>query len=128
MGKKIIINFKRKSEMRFPFYWGDWYEKDDCIIIDVFDSPDWRSNLAIAFHELKEKFECDEKGITVEAVEKWDTEHQDADDPGVLEGCPYRGPHISAMGTEYQVVLSYGLTPEEHERKYEEAFNNEKRS
>jgi hypothetical protein len=88
--------------------------------IHVSDTGDWRANQAIAVHELTEALLCLHRGISVEAVDAWDTGLGAAlDEPGDDPRAPYYREHQAATVIEYQVLKELGMPAEEYERVLE---------
>jgi len=87
---------------------GDWQWEGSHLIVRVSNLLDFRSEVAIAIHEVVEALLCEANGISEQQVDEWDLEHEDADDPGSLPGCPYYNEHALATIVERLVVGRLG--------------------
>lgn len=77
---------------------GDWkYDPVRCKLdIKVSQFHNWKYEALIGIHELVEVVLCQAMGVSEEQVDTWDLSHLDDDDPGSLEGCPYKLQHTVA--------------------------------
>lgn len=82
---------------------------------------DWRSEAAVFHHEFFEWAWCERNGVTMEAIDTWDKEHPDVDEPGEVAGCPYYEGHRLANIAEELLVKALGLTWAEHEENVADA-------
>jgi hypothetical protein len=122
--KRIILEIKKPDEMRYKTV-GDWYdglEREGTIFISAVDTGQKSYNAALLIHELIEYLLCERLGITTEDVDKWDFAHENSDDPGILDGCPYREPHISATIAEDVVLALFGANPYDYDKAIEKVY------
>lgn len=119
--KKVVLEVKEPGEMRYKTV-GDWYEDESTVFItsasmnhDYFDFP-------LLVHELIEWFLCNQAGITEEQVDEWDFAHLDEEDPGSMEGCPYREQHLAAMAVESMMLYLAKANPFEYDKAIEKVW------
>ncbi len=94
---------------RYPTV-GDWlFEEDGTLVIKVSDTGDWRYDSLIAVHELVEVILCKDRGISQEAVDKFDIDHLWDDEPGDHPDSPYQNEHNLATGIERILCASLGI-------------------
>ncbi len=114
---------------------GDWFTENGVLHIHVSRLRDWRSELAIAVHELIEAVMCDQAGITAEMVDEFDFEfvwRQESGEippeaePGAAPGCPYASQHAVATEVERLLVELLGLKWDPHEQTCQEALDEAK--
>jgi hypothetical protein len=81
--------------------WDYWVDEKGALQIRVaeFKNPDFAFYGII--HELLEAWRCMRAGIPLEAIEKFDAEHSDDDDPGRLKNAPYHKQHMQSMTIEH---------------------------
>lgn len=115
---KIIIETIPHSEQRYPTC-GDWFIKDEVLFIKVSQEVgDWKSQAAVALHELAEVFMCQHKGIAQFQVDEFDMKfeeerkaglHSKSDEPGDSSKAPYYKQHQIASGIERIIAAELGI-------------------
>jgi hypothetical protein len=95
---------------------GDYQEVDDgrAVMFRISAMPDWRSEAAVAVHELVEYFLVKRSRIPLQAIDAWDFDHADAEEPGEVADCPYGTQHCFAESIERLLVAQLGLTWAQH--------------
>ena len=93
--------------MRYPTL-GDYQELKDRIEFSILDVKDGDKEFRWAIHELIEKYLNTKRGISDKTVDKWDFAHLDSEDPGTLDGCPYKRNHDFATLIEYLIEHETG--------------------
>lgn len=113
----IVIRTIPHADQRYNTL-GDWqYRDDNSLIITVSETGDWKSNVLIAIHEFVEVVLCQERGVSQEVVDHFDThEGKESNDPGDLPNAPYRDEHCFAMSVERMVCAAMGMAWAEHEQ------------
>ena len=71
------------------------------------ESPDYE--FLVSIHEQIEQWLCYKAGIPIEVIDQWDMEHEESDDPGSLEGCPYKEQHQFAVDMEIFLADKLGV-------------------
>jgi hypothetical protein len=96
---------------------GDYQERDRgrLIAFTISTMPDWRSEAAVAVHEIVEFILVTRARIKLEVIDDWDMDHPDAEEPGDVPDCPYGLQHRFAENIERLVVAQLGLTWAQHE-------------
>ena len=116
---KIIIRPIAPENQRYPTV-GDWlYDAEsDTLEIRVSRMADYRSEMAVAIHELFEAVQCQEASVSETDVTAFDLQfeaernegkHGDTDEPGDDPRAPYRDQHRAATEVERQVCGASGL-------------------
>lgn len=103
----IDIRIIPQSEQRYDTL-GDWWWEDATLHIRASYGPGWQPFL-VALHETVEAVLCEQSGISQEQVDEWDLSHLDAEEPGELEGCPYRVAHRKAGLLEHLMASFLGM-------------------
>ena len=112
---EIIITTIPHARQRYDTV-GDWQWRGDDLIITISDTGSWRSNMAVAIHELCEVALCKDKGITQIDVDKFDMgPGLQSNDPGDLPNAPYRDQHCFATAVERMLIAAFGMAWSEHE-------------
>lgn len=109
--KDINIRFIPQSEQRFNDVEqvGDYWETDTSIEFRITDLPNAAHSMAIALHELVEKFRNDQLGITDASVDAFDSgPGADLDDPGLSPDAPYHKTHMEADAIERLFIILSG--------------------
>lgn len=88
---------------------GDWRTEGGCIQFRVSSMGNADYEFLVALHEMIEKQLCRKVGITEQMVDAWDLSHEDAEEPGALEDCPYREQHMIAEAIERTVAVKLGV-------------------
>ena len=116
----INIQIIPHAEMRDQSQFGDyWRDPDGSLQIRVSEYADPRDARDIAIHELLEAWRCAEAGIPFDAIDRFDLDHTDHPDPGLLPYAPYHTQHVLSMAVEYLIAQQdgrsfadvYGHTP-----------------
>lgn len=63
----------------------------------------------VFLHEVIEKQLAKKMGISEKVIDAWDLLHEDNDEPGAMEGCPYREAHLIAEGFERAMAVKLGV-------------------
>ena len=101
---------------------GDYFLDEDGVLqLRVSNARDWRSEAAVIVHELVEYFLCRRARVKLAAIDQWDLDHADAEEPGDVPDCPYAKQHRFAENLERLLVAELGLTWAEHSRIIEAA-------
>lgn len=109
MFKEINIKIIPHGLMRFPSQYGDyWVDERGVLQVRVSEYADPRDARDIAIHEILEAWRCAEKGISFEAIDRFDQVHADHRDPGLLPNAPYHLEHIQSMEVEYLIARQDG--------------------
>jgi len=93
---KVNMRIIPKGCMRAAYTdgWGDyWVDEKGILQIRAVEFENFMFSHYVLLHEYLEAVRCYRDGITLGAIEQWDADHPDDDDPGHLDGCPYRKHH-----------------------------------
>lgn len=120
---KITIKVIPHLQQRYDTC-GDWYFDDygnEGWVIQVSDLGDPRYSFLVAIHELIEMALCSEKGITPDAVDRFDMDYSGEfyADPGVDPKAPYHREHMAATIIERDLARKLHVSWD----KYELAIN-----
>jgi hypothetical protein len=121
---KITIRSIPHDQQRYETV-GDWQIIDGEVVITVSDTGEWLYNALVALHELVEFLICHDRGITQEAVDKFDIDFEsrrsadNEDEPGDEPEAPYENAHSIATGVER--ILAAALAVKW--RHFEDAIN-----
>jgi len=120
--RRIIIEVIPHTEQRLGQP-GDWYTAaDGTRVVRVSDLGDWRFNYLLARHEMDEMMLCQHAGISVEAVDGYDSRPEAKDDDpdsfSGYPGAPYQEQHNDAMAAEWVMSRLLNVAWQ----KYGEAF------
>ena len=113
---RIRIEVLPYSQMRYPTL-GDWFADQHGAVIQVADLGNWRMNYLVAMHEMIEAALCQHLGIPESVVLAWDKANPESDDPGALEGAPYRDQHLMAEKFERRLAQELGVDWGEYEKR-----------
>lgn len=113
---KVDIQFINKSQQRYDTC-GDWEWDGKTLTIRANLMLDWRKQLLVAIHELVEAALCINNDVSQEVVDEWDFNHPEADEPGELDGCPYRFEHETAVKVERLIAEGFGINFEDYEKE-----------
>ncbi len=105
------------DQMRYPTA-GDWaFTGLGNLEITVAETGNDYYDFLVGLHEAVEAMLCRRAGIPDEAVTAWDLDHLDGryEEPGRLEGCPYRTQHLYAEAVERAVAAMIGVDWDEYE-------------
>lgn len=99
---------------------GDWWYSTDATgeeWLDIRVSREiigWRSQMAVATHELVEALLCKGRNIDQHQVDEWDLAHRDVEDPGSIFNAPYHKEHMEAQTIEQRLVHELAMNWSEH--------------
>jgi len=95
---------------------GDWWKEAAWVKIRVssMGNPDYE--FLVAIHELVERQLCVKMGISEQTVDAWDTAHEDEEEPGAMEKCPYREAHLRAEAIERVLANDLGVDWEHYSK------------
>lgn len=98
---------------------GDWFydAEDDVITIFVSRMEDWKSEIAVAVHEVVESVMCLDRGIDQTDIDLFDKNfYQDhkSGEAGDDKNAPYFDEHVAATFIEREVCNQLGLTWDKH--------------
>src|SRR5262245_56977218 len=95
---------------------GDWWKEAAWLKVRVssMGNPDYE--FLIAIHELVERQLCMKMGISEQTVDAWDLAHEDEEEPGAMESCPYREAHMRAEAIERVLANDLGVDWEHYSR------------
>jgi len=96
---------------------GDYWEDDDGLHIRISRLGDWRYEALVLIHELVELLLVRAAGIEIAAVDAWDTQHLDLEEPGAHPDAPYHRQHAFAEGVERCVALALGVVWADYEAR-----------
>src|SRR6266581_569776 len=112
----IHIENVRQQDQRYSTL-GDYFEgKNGVIEIRISNLGNSDFEFLITLHELCEQYLVRKMGISNETIDAWDLAHSDADEPGDLEGCPYRDAHEWAAAMEQVMGAKLGVDWDEYEK------------
>lgn len=106
--KNIRIEFVPPEKLRYDSL-GDWFFKDDELIIQVASMGTEEEQFLVALHELVEVRLCMLRGITQEQVDEFDFAYKGDEEPGDQADAPYRAEHRQAMIIEILMANFMGL-------------------
>ena len=120
---KIIIKPVMPENQRYATIGDFWYDaEDDTLIVFVSRMDDWRSELAVALHEVFEATKCLADEIDFTDIDLFDFQYEksrkesDLSEPGDSKDAPYHEAHIGATWVEKEVCTRLDLPWEVHER------------
>jgi hypothetical protein len=90
-------------------------------LVRISTAKDWRSEAAIIVHDLVEYFLVRRSRVKLEAIDQWDKDHADAEEPGDVPDCPYGKQHRFAENLERLLCAELGFTWADHSRNIEAA-------
>jgi len=111
---KIVIDVIPHEDQRYPTV-GDWIEIADGLQIYVSKMSDPRYEELVLVHELVEAILCRRRGISQEAVDKFDLSFEsnrpdgDLSEPGDDPTAPYRDEHRFATAVERLLAQELGV-------------------
>lgn len=125
---KIIIKPVMAENQRY-FTVGDYtYDaEDDTLTIFISRMDDWRSEMAVALHEVFEAVACIAADVEMKDVDLFDLNFEanrfpdDLSEPGDNENAPYHKQHTQATAVEKEACLQLGLPWNAHENNVQEA-------
>lgn len=125
---KVIIETIPHAEQRYPTV-GDWIVSHDnqFLTIRVSELGDWRKEMAVAYHELREALLCIHQGITQAEVDEFDIAFEEtrkkhpeelkSKEPGDETYAPYYIPHIMASRDERLLIADFELNWDDYEKQ-----------
>lgn len=93
---------------------GDWLLEGGCNQIRVASMGNSDYEFLVAIHELIEQRLCKIMGISEQTVDAFDLAHEDDEEPGAREDCPYREAHMTAEAIERVVATKMGVNWEHY--------------
>lgn len=125
---KIIIKPIQPDNHRYSTCGDYFYDReDDTLTIFVSRMEDWRSELAVAVHELFESVACIAEEIPMSDIDLFDMafeqnrEDNDNSEPGDNKAAPYHKQHVGATFVEREVCSKLDLSWEKHESNVNES-------
>ena len=112
----------KPEDQRYPTA-ADWFTGPDGVRHFRISDMGEQSTRLVAIHEQIEELLCNAAGVTQEQVDEWDNAHLDAEDPGLLPGCPYQEWHMIALAIEHMLAAEIGLDWGEHDDAVNAAFD-----
>lgn len=117
--KEIHIKVIPHTCQRYETYGDYWIDEKGILQIRVSEFDDLNISRDISIHEFLEAWRCKMKGIDFKEIDKFDLEHLDHPDPGLLSDAPYHAEHMLSMDMEYFLAKqdgrnfsdSYAATP-----------------
>lgn len=105
--KRVVIDFIPQSEQRYNTV-GDYGETETEVWfkITLLSKPIY--SVCVLMHEIWEFFRNKDLGIPVEAVDEFDLENFDLDDPGLSPDAPYHKTHMEADAIERACIVMAG--------------------
>jgi hypothetical protein len=88
---------------------GDYFTEGGVTQFRIASMGNSNYEFLVFLHEIIEKQLAKAAGITEQMVDAWDLSHEDAKDPGSLEGCPYKEAHLIAEGFERAMASKLGV-------------------
>jgi len=121
---RIEVKFIDPKHQRFGEV-GDWFydAHEDKMIVFVNQMVDWRSELAVAIHEIYESVSCLANDIDQTDVDAFDKqfhrEMTDGSEAGDSKDAPYFFEHKGATFVEKEVCSQSGISWKDHEKNCE---------
>jgi hypothetical protein len=104
-----------KTEIRNDDF-GDYYTtKDGTDVYEIRETGNECYHIMILIHELIEYTLLKQAGIPEEAVNKFDAEHPECDEPGALKDAPYYKEHKFATKIEKMLCKKFGYNWNKYE-------------
>lgn len=111
---------------RYPTV-GDWqfFPEEGHLLVLVSDTGEWRTNQAIAVHELIEALLCISDGVNQKDVDDFDILYEkhkpeeDPSEPGDSKYAPYRHQHAIASAVERLLIEELGTSWADYESDLE---------
>ena len=119
---KIIIKPIDPENQRYPTCGDYLYDReDDTLTIFVSRMGDWRSELAVAIHEMFESVVCIFDDVSTSDIDLFDMDYErkrtdgDVSEPGDSKDAPYHHQHVAATFVEREVCSKLNLEWVKHE-------------
>lgn len=111
---------------------GDYQKQDDgSLLITVSDMQDSRHEFLIALHELVESYLCEQRGVTIEAIDAFDMEYEknrapddQTSEPGNHPDAPYHREHMFAIEIEKKMAEELGVDWDEYKKSWTSLTGN----
>lgn len=113
--KGINVKVIPHDEQRYETCGDWWYDRNNVWQIRVSRLSDWRYEFLIAFHEILEMAWCHHFGISLESVDQFDIDYEEArvegdnSEPGDDRRAPYYLGHQAASVAERIAALTLGV-------------------
>lgn len=102
---------------------GNWlWDSEGNLEIYISKVGDWRSEMAVAVHEIIEALICNDRGISEESVSSFDISNPELEDPGLSSDAPYHAEHMFATSVEMLLVAELGVDWNVHNEKLESLY------
>jgi hypothetical protein len=95
---------------------GDYWTEGGVIQFRLASFGDADYEFLVFVHECIEKQLARKMGITEQMIDAWDLAHEDVEEPGAMEGCPYREAHLRAEAIERVVAQDLGVDWAQYEQ------------
>ena len=121
---QVVTKTIPHSEQRYDTI-GDWWWEGDTLHIRVTDMANWKYEMAVAYHEMREALYCKHFGISQESVDTFDINfdaeqkrglHAPDAEPGNDPTAPYFLAHQYATRDERLFIADIGESWEEYEK------------
>jgi hypothetical protein len=128
--KKIVIEIIPRKDQRYPTLGDYWIDENGDWQIRVSQMKDYRSEVAVALHELFEMASVIHRGIPIEDIDAFDMmferereegKHSKDAEPGNDERAPYWNDHVNAENIERRFITNIGLQWKGHEENCADA-------
>ncbi len=124
---KIHIESIPHEQQRYPTVGDYWDDGDGTSQIRISVMRDWRYEVLVAVHEMIEMALTKQRGISEEAITKFDISFEDAreqrlviGEPGDSPQAPYRREHFFATNIERLLAAELGVDWTEYDRYVDE--------
>jgi hypothetical protein len=101
---------------------GDYWTEGGCIQFRILSLGNADYEFLITLHELVEKQIARKMGISEQTIDAWDLAHEDEDEPGAMEGCPYREAHMIAESVERVIAVKLGVDWDHYDKTVREVM------
>lgn len=111
---------------------GDWlYDESGDLVIRVSAMGDWRYEMLVAFHELREVLQCKHEEVTQESVDWFDKGYEaareviapkDTSEPGDSPKAPYTRAHKAATKAERDLAKDLGVNWDQYADEIDSLF------
>ena len=99
---------------------GDYYTEGGVIQFRVASFGNADFEFLVFLHEAVEKQLARRMGVTEQMIDAWDLAHEDVEEPGAMDGCPYQEAHLRAEAIERVVAQDLGVDWAEYEKSCQE--------
>lgn len=124
---KIVIEFIPGEQQRYPTCGDYWIDADGNWQIRVSRMQDWRSEIAVAMHELWELALVLQREIPIDQIDRFDMDFElfrptgSTAEPGDDPRAPYYEEHASATAAEQQLCEALRLPWAIHDKHVNDA-------